>query len=48
MRFPDLNSQTEISQHLQRIKPRKTLAAHMPWAPAFFGLVMMVAFQTLL
>ena len=47
MPFPDLNSQTEINQQLQRIKPRKTLS-HVPWAPAFFGLVMIVAFQTLL
>ncbi len=48
MQFPKLNSQSEIDKQLQRAKPRQPHLQPLPWVPAMFGLVMIVAIQTLL
>jgi len=48
MQFPKLNSQSDIDKQLQRAKPREAHLPGLPWAPAVFGLVMIVAIQTLL
>ena len=48
MQFPKLNSQTEIDKQLQRAKPRQPQVPRLPWVPAMFGLVMIIAIKTLL
>jgi hypothetical protein len=47
MRFSRFTSQTAIDVQLRRAKPRDRTPP-LPWAPALFGLAVVVAMQMLL